>query len=287
MSMSPSKSEASDQGEGAASDNAPALKRPRARKTFVPTPPPDNAPSLDEWLLSYSDMVTLLLTMFVGLLLNAHFDKKVPGEESIGPRRIIENLLQIRVISPYSEGDSFTITGPQEAVPAQTEGGQTGTLAVVKDEDLERIRQRETVLSTVHERLRQAQLDSFIGAAVEGDGIRLNIPNSILFNTGEAELQGRGPAVIKALAPILAAGGYVVSVEGHTDNVPIKTERFPSNWELSAQRAAAVVRALAEFGVEARRLQAVGYGDSRPLLDNDNEVNRRENRRVTVFLRAP
>jgi len=283
MSTPPPNSEALDQSEEVPSEKTPAPKRVRARQRFTPTPPSDNAPSLDEWLVSYSDMVTLLLTMFVGLLLNAHFDKKEPDEESIGPRRIIENLLQIRVVSPYAEGDSFTISGPQEAVPAQT----PGTLAVVKDEDLERISRREAALSTVRERLRQAQLDSFIGATIEGDGIRLNIPNSILFDTGAAELQGRGPAVIKDLAPILTAGGYVISVEGHTDNVPIRTERFPSNWELSAQRAAAVVRALAEFGVEGRRLQAVGYGDSRPLLDNDNEASRRENRRVTVFLRAP
>lgn len=287
MSMPPQKSEVSAPAEGAPSDQTPVPKRVRARKVFVPAPPSDGAPSMEEWLLSYSDMVTLLLIMFVGLLLNAHFDKQEPGEESIGPRRIIENLLQIRVFSPYAEGDSFTITGPQDAVPAKASDGQQGSLAVVKDEDLERIRRREAVLSTVRERLRQAQLDSFIDARMEGDGIRLNIPNSILFDTGAAELQGRGPAVLKSLAPILTAERYVVSVEGHTDNVPIRTERFPSNWELSAQRAATVVRSLADFGVDASRLQAVGFADSRPLVSNDTELNRRENRRVTVLLRAP
>lgn len=161
------------------------------------------------------------------------------------------------------------------------------TLAVVKDNDLDRIRAREGALAGVRAGLKDSGLDAFITAAVEGDGIRLNIPNSILFNSGAADLQGRGPSVIKALGPILNAGNFIVAVEGHTDNNPIATERFPSNWELSASRAAAVVRVLIDAGVDVHRLQAVGYADSRPLADNATEDGRAENRRVALFLRMP
>jgi chemotaxis protein MotB len=74
-------------------------------------------------------------------------------------------------------------------------------------------------------------------------------------------------------------------VEGHTDDIPISTEKFPSNWELSAQRAATVVRALADAGIAAQRLEAVGYADTRPLAANTSEDGRKENRRVSLFLR--
>lgn len=259
---------------------------PRRHAPFVPLTPQDNSATTDEWLLSYSDMVTLLLTMFVALLLNAHFDKPKPGAEGGGPRQMIEQLFQLHVASPYTDEQGYTITSARGTTPVVAPN-QGAALAVVKDEDLERIRQREEALARIQYRLRAANLDAFINAAVEGDGIRLNIPNSILFNTGDANLQGRGPDVLRALAPILVADRFIVSVEGHTDNAPIKTEKFPSNWELSAQRAATVVRVLAEAGVDARRLQAVGYGDSRPLADNAAEDGRRENRRVALFLRAP
>ena len=264
---------------------------PEARKSSMRPAAPISlaeltANSTEEWFLSYADMVTLLLTMFVALLLNAHFEK--PGGQSEGAgngaRGVIENLLQLNVESPYMDGGGYTITGTRDVVSVTPPDPGTA-LAVVKDDDLDRIRARELVLSGIREKLKTAQLDAFISASIEGDGIRLNIPNSILFNTGAADLQGRGPSVIRALAPILADARFVVSVEGHTDNVPIKTDRFPSNWELSAQRAATVVRVLAEGGIDAHRLEAVGYADSRPLADNANEDGRRENRRVALLLK--
>jgi len=269
----------------AAGAPAPEQKKTR-RLPFMPRLPvtPNNSP--DEWLLSYADMVTLLLIMFVALLLNARFDTPEAGEEQ-APIQIIEKLFRLQVATPYGAGDQdYVITATQGEQPALAPD-QGAALAIVKDEDLERIRQREAALKEIRERLKTSQLDTFVSADFEGDGIRLKIPNSILFNTGASELQGRGPYVIRTLAPILAAGRYVVSVEGHTDDIPIKTDRFPSNWELSAQRAATVVRELAESGVGSGRLQAVGYGESRPIVSNETEDGRRENRRVTLLLRTP
>jgi chemotaxis protein MotB len=253
---------------------------------FSARPPGQPGAIGEEWLLSYADMVTLLLTVFIALLLNANFEKPGTGAEPGGPRRIFENLLQLRAASPYQEGEAFVAAGTPDWATASA-AAEGGTLAILKEEDLERIRRREVTLGEIRARLKSSQLDDFVSADIEGGGIRLKIPNSILFDSGAAELQGRGPNVIRALAPILAVGQYGVSVEGHTDNIPIKTSRFPSNWELSAQRAAAVVRTLAESGVGPQRLEAVGYGESRPLVDNVTEEGRRENRRVTLILRIP
>ncbi len=297
-------------------------RRAALRARFTPSLPGDPAPAQDEWLLSYADMSTLLLTVFVGLLLTATFapspdpglvgraggrgagEASAPGtpaaekgaattEGAAGARRFIEGLLQLPVVSPYDGGQAVGLTvtpgasgiAPAIAPPAATGPGEGATLAVVKDDDVERIRRREEVLRTVRTRLAEAGLATYIGVSVEADGVRLQIPNSILFATGAADLQGLGPKVVRALTPILAAGGFTVSVEGHTDSAPIATARFPSNWELSAQRAATVVRVLVEAGLDPTRIEAVGYADSRPLADNATEDGRRENRRVTLMLR--
>lgn len=293
-----------------------------ARARFIPRLEGDDIPT-EEWMLSYSDMVTLLLSMFVALLLNARFDLPVTeragygagtppavdanmpsgdargagaeggpgkvgsdsGRGGAGRGGFFESLFQLRVETPYEGEQAIGLTIP--ALPAPLYTQPDSALAVVKDADLERIRRREAVLASVRRGLEKAGLTDFITATPEGDAVRLNIPNSILFEAGAADLQGRGPAVIKALSPILIAGDFTVAVEGHTDNQPISTPRYPSNWELSASRAAAVVRVLVAEGAKASRLEAIGFADSRPLADNAVEDGRKENRRVTLLLRAP
>jgi len=269
-----------------------AARRPRAR--FSSRSKSDSETPLEEWALSYSDMVTLLLTMFIALSLIASSEER-PGKGggqggeaaagaetgSGGMRGIVENLLRMRIASPYDDEVGFTTVEVND-----TETPSPGAdLAVIKAEDLARIEQRQEALATIRTKLRTQQLDQFITADVEGDGIRLNIPNSILFASGAAELQDRGPVVLRALKPVLDGGNFGISVEGHTDDIPISTEKFPSNWELSAQRAATVVRALADAGIAPQRLEAVGYAETRPLTENSTEDGRKENRRVSLFLR--
>ena len=280
------------------SARAPTVK-PRAR--FVPRLPESDGVPLEEWMLSYSDMVTLLLTMFVALLLTANFDppqkgqgpggKQAGGQEAGGQngggrpsgiQGLLSDLLQLRAMSPYAADEGYVAVAIGESKPETVANEKP---AVIKELDFERIQQRQNVLAEVRAKLKAQQLDPFVSADVQGDGIRLNIPNSILFDSGAAELLGRGPAVLRALKPILETGNFAISVEGHTDSNEIHTERFPSNWELSAQRAATVVRALTEAGVTPQRLEAVGYADTRPLTGNDTEDGRRENRRVSIFLR--
>jgi chemotaxis protein MotB len=90
--------------------------------------------------------------------------------------------------------------------------------------------------------------------------------------------------VLEAVAQVLKDGEQMIRVEGHTDNIPIVTDKFPSNWELSAVRASSVVRLLIENGVGAARLIAAGYGEYRPVESNDAEEGRMRNRRVTITI---
>ncbi len=110
----------------------------------------------------------------------------------------------------------------------------------------------------------------------------------VLFPSGSATISADGKATLRKIAEAFASvQGRIIRVEGHTDNVPIHTERFPSNWELSAARAIAVVRYLQERGIDPKLLGAAGYGEYQPIASNDTSDGRAENRRIEISLAAP
>ncbi|WP_110675417.1 OmpA family protein [Salinicola sp. RZ23] len=118
-------------------------------------------------------------------------------------------------------------------------------------------------------------------------GITLRIDDDLLFPSGRATLTAGGREVLASLVADLEAFEGEISVEGHTDDVPISTPRFPSNWDLSAARAIAVVRYLAARGIADTRLRAIGYGATRPTADNATAAGRAANRRVDILLHRP
>ncbi len=117
--------------------------------------------------------------------------------------------------------------------------------------------------------------------------VNLEISDEILFVAGSAELSAAGLTLLDEIAGLMSSGSYAVSVEGHTDDVPIHTLRYPSNWELSAARASNVTRHLIAHGVDSARLRAVGYADTRPRADNRSAAGRARNRRVSLVLHVP
>ena len=119
------------------------------------------------------------------------------------------------------------------------------------------------------------------------EGVTLRIDTSLLFPSGQAVLTPQGRGVIESLMDILARFDGQISVEGHTDSVPISTARFPSNWELSSARAIAVVRHLERQGFNISRMRAVGYADTQPMEPNATADGRAANRRVELLLRQP
>ncbi len=117
------------------------------------------------------------------------------------------------------------------------------------------------------------------------EGPVVSLPSDILFAPGSAELSGKGEKALSILAKYLSAIQANIVVEGHTDDIPISSERYPSNWELSAARAAAVARFLEKSGVPKRVLSVVGYADTRPIVPNISPENRTRNRRVEIKLK--
>jgi chemotaxis protein MotB len=117
-------------------------------------------------------------------------------------------------------------------------------------------------------------------------GVSVEINASLLFAPGDSALGREAVTALDAVAQVLAPAPFPITVEGHTDNIPINTFRFPSNWELSAVRASTVARLFIDNGVAPDRLTAAGYADQRPVADNASEEGRSRNRRVTVLIES-
>ncbi len=118
--------------------------------------------------------------------------------------------------------------------------------------------------------------------------VTVRMGEKVLFPSGSATISADGRATLKKIAAAFAAvKDRIIRVEGHTDNVPIHTDRFPSNWELSSARAIAVVRELQALGIDPRLLGAAGYAEFQPVAANDTPEGRAENRRIEISLAAP
>jgi chemotaxis protein MotB len=129
-----------------------------------------------------------------------------------------------------------------------------------------------------------ADIRDQVEVTTDASDVNLVIKDDVLFDAGSADLKAAGQAVLSRIAELLRQNEYPVSVEGHSDNTPIHTPRFPSNWELSAARATNVTRSLIGLGVAADRLRAIGFAATRPLDDNDSAAGRANNRRVSLVI---
>jgi chemotaxis protein MotB len=114
--------------------------------------------------------------------------------------------------------------------------------------------------------------------------VEIEIKSSILYASGSAKLQSQAVPVLRKVAKIISEFKNQVQVEGFTDNVPIDTDEFPSNWELSAARAASVVHLFSRYGVKPQRMSALGYGEYKPIAKNDTAQGRRKNRRINIVV---
>lgn len=254
----------------------------------------DEGPASDEgegepWMTSYLDVMTLLFAFFVMLVSMSEIrTERVPivaVEEAIG--------------SP-SGADTVTITSSGTGTDAGILPGGIGVLpalnAPLPGQTGEVIPNADGTGSTEPADDYQEQFgdleNSFNALALQGvdatpgtEGLTLRIADNLLFASGQAELMYEGMILISQLVEVLQNFGGEVSVEGHTDNIPINTARFPSNWELSSARAISVLLFLEQEGIAANRMRAIGYADTRPLQPNDTPQGRASNRRVELILR--
>jgi chemotaxis protein MotB len=158
---------------------------------------------------------------------------------------------------------------------------QLQSLSVIQQEVRERNRIYEEVIGRFRSLIDAGQL----AVAIDRGRMVIQLPQDILFPSGSATLSGDGTRTLREVASVLATlEGRSFQIEGHTDNVPIATAQFPSNWELSSARALSVVRVLVQGGVPPESLSGAGYGEHQPVAPNDAPDSRRLNRRIEIVM---
>jgi len=250
--------------------------------------------SHERWMVSYADFLTLLLAFFVVMYSVSQLNEEKyrvlsdtlteafnVHERSLNPIQIGEPVKAINpgvfedvVESPESKpglGDKDLSTEPAE---------EQGSLTTEKQmpEEFKRI-------SDLVEAEFAGLIDSGL-LSVNGneEWLEIELKSSLLFGSAEAEMSVAGDLVIIDIAQILKGSQLPIRVEGFTDDQPMSSARYPSNWELSSARAASVVKMFEEEGIAPQRLAAVGYGEHQPVASNDTETGRAENRRVTLMI---
>jgi len=301
----------------------------------------------DTWLLSFIDILAILLTLFVLLLAFQDSEMEPKGEApqttgelspdydvsldvlallfqqrgsapvdltvSSGFAMPGEGLLPVDVVATHPV---IEIEAPTAPIP-QPLAADTAELSLEAQESSEAVRDDEvamsegeppdlpaktmvqTMLRTIEasqassnpvdellEVLEHSKLGDRVEVFVHPGEVNLEISDSILFARGSAALTDEGRTLLKDLAEALSEQPYTLSVEGHTDNIPIETSRYPSNWELSSARAAVVTRKLIEQGIAPDLVRAIGYGATRPLAENNTPEGRARNRRVSFVLQV-
>lgn len=275
----------------------------------------DAAPSVvenDTWLLSFIDILTLLLALFVLLLAQEHQrNVSLDNEISVQPPRVFTapepepptpelrpfSIIQLpalpQIVSPLDSLQMPVHERKKSPVkPVKTETIQPKSIVEENTREVPPVQfPVETVVHTpvndFLETLRSSGLADRLDIQTRTDSVRLDITDSILFAPARTTLTDNGLTLLGELAVTLKDLPWSLSVEGHTDNIPIQTPRFPSNWELSTARATVVARELIRHGISPDRIRAIGYAETQPRNSNETPEGRNRNRRVTFVLELP
>ena len=225
----------------------------------------DQEAHVDDWLMTYADMITLLLCFFAVFVAIS-----IPEERKF-------EIAKEQVVSEFSGGNSKNLKGQYPLPDTQLDTPpQSDVLYKALPSIVDRFDEKTDVEMEKGDRITTLEMNA-----------------APFFQRGSANLSEQGLTILKELVPSLSSDDYkdyMISVEGYTDDIPIKTAQFPSNWELSTARAAAVVRALIEAGIPANRLRAIGYAEVAPKVPNNDGAgnplpdNQAQNRRVVIRL---
>ena len=247
--------------------------------------PPPVTHADERWLLTYADMLTLLVALFIVLWSMSQVDtKKFEGVKNslaeafsnkiqTGGSSVMETGGQTSAPSPWSEPEAAAPTPPSP----QAGGGSAESKA--EQEDFRALK------AELDREIEDLGLKDKIETAIDSRGLAIKLKtDGLLFASGSADLGASAAAVVNKVGGVLRLDTeHDLRVEGHTDNVPV-SGAYPSNWELSTARASAVVRTLLTVGIAETRFSATGFADLHPIRGNDTESGRAENRRVEIIL---
>ncbi|HCG99071.1 MAG TPA: hypothetical protein DE036_04520 [Actinobacteria bacterium] len=254
----------------------------------------DSKPRVSDWVVTYGDMVTLLLVFFVMLF---SFSVVSPKKFSSAVGSIQEamsgsNGRQFKVMDMP---EKFEVVSPGSGDPVeQSKGfGQRSPIQSLKEQSKigipqSEVRAMEQLKHQLKKQFEGTPLSASIKMEVTERGLVIRLNESILFEKGKAELQPPVYPALKIIGGTLASTNYSIKVEGYTCDLPISTPQFPSNWELSTARAISVLRFFVENqNIGSSRLSVSGYGEYKPVAPNSSDANRAQNRRVEIIVLFP
>ena len=253
----------------------------------------------ERWVISYADFITLLFAFFVVMYSISSVNE--------GKYKVLSDSLvsvfhaQSRTIDPVTVGQHQTRASNDQLIQLPVPGDypskedyKYSIEGIFDDVKTHSIRQGKNTdnqvdyLTKISDKLAfalQQQMDAKeIQIKDNGEWVEVNIQASVLFPSGSSTLSPQAMEILGKVAAILKSSDNPIHVEGYTDNVPIETAQFPSNWELSAARAASVVRLFQEDNIAPERMAAVGYGEYHPVADNNTEEGRARNRRIALVI---
>ena len=240
----------------------------RRRRKYLDQRQSDNH---ERWLVSYADFITLLFAFFVVMY--------ALSSVSEGKYRVLSDSL----VSAFGSKVIERVPPAAQALPPVLPPRRITKPSGMHDRQREQMRGiAQNILGVLDSLVRDGQ----VKVTQSNRGIAVEINASVLFASGQAQLRADSGRALQRVARVLAASDQAIEVEGYSDDTPISTSQFPSNWELSSARASSVVRLFLENGVAAERLSAIGYGPNRPVMSNDTPEGRARNRRVTVMILA-
>ncbi len=235
----------------------------------------------ERWLVTYADMLTVLMALFIVMFALSVVDKAKFEKFKEGLNGDLGSGASLLDGGPALQQAGDTVIDLQAAITALDEKQSRQQAASQEQDELERARQK------ILQALVAKHMEDKVRFKLDERGLVVTVvTDDVLFSLGSATLRPQGNAVLDAIAPALKALPNQVTVEGHTDDLPI-SGRFASNWELSTERSTTVLRYLVDtHHVPAKRMSAAGYADQRPLTPNISAAARAANRRVEVIVRA-
>lgn len=221
----------------------------------------------ERWIVSYADMVTLLFALFVVLYATSDANPvKLQQVKSSINQAFDAGVLQ------GSAGSSAISASGSGIVPSMVELQAAALTSITR---------------TIGDFAQKANLQNSIQVRSDVTSITISLSDNLLFDSGEATLKPGSQAALSQVAQVLKGLPNTVRVEGHTDNVPVNSPDYATNWELSSARASTVLRFLIDAGVPSARLYLAGYADTKPVADNTTPEGRALNRRADIVIVYP
>lgn len=245
---------------------------------------PEKHVNHERWLVSYADFITLLFAVFVVLYAMGQSDKKKVEEvmqaiqQSFGMATAGATAPKVNVIPSQSVTIIPAIKQDVKLPPiGKSRSGQGKSRAEEKD-----FRQ---IKSAVEAYLVKQGAQNKVTLEITRRGLIVSLKEAGFFNSGQANIKPEAYELINTIAEVMTQYNNPLRLEGHTDNVPISTSQFPSNWELSTNRATNALKYLLKnYDVEASKISATGYAEYRPIADNSTTEGRAKNRRVDLVM---